>query len=112
MKHRKLGMVTEHRVATLRSMVTSLLAHEKIQTTEARAQEVRRLAEQMITLAKQGDLHARRQVMQVVTDEDVARKLFETIAPRYAERAGGYTRVYRLGTRRGDGAPLVLLELA
>lgn len=104
-------MVTEHRVAILRSMVTSFLANEKIETTETRAKEVRRMAERLITLAKRGDLHARRQVMQVVTDEDVAKKLFDTIAPRYAARQGGYTRFFRLGARRGDAAPLVSLEL-
>ncbi|MDQ7793442.1 MAG: 50S ribosomal protein L17 [bacterium] len=111
MRQRKLGMVTEHRMATLRSMVTSFLDHEKIETTEARAREVRRMAERLITLAKRGDLHARRQAMQVVTDEDVAKKLFDTLAARYAGREGGYTRLLRLGARRGDAAPLVSLEL-
>ncbi len=111
MKQRKLGMVTAHREAVLRSMVTSLLAHERVETTETRAREVSRMAERLITLARRGDLHARRRAMRVITDEDVAKKLFDTIAPRYAQRSGGYTRIYRTGTRRGDGAPLVSLEL-
>jgi large subunit ribosomal protein L17 len=95
----------------MRNMVTSLFDHEKIRTTDARAKELRKIAEKLITLAKRGDLHARRQVMQVVMDKKVAAKLFERIAPRYLERPGGYTRIIKLGHRAGDNAALSLIEL-
>lgn len=107
----KLGRTSGHRRALLRNMVTSFLARERIETTEAKAKEVQAVAEQMITLARRGDLHARRQAMSYILDEDVVTKLFETIAPRYNERSGGYTRVVKLGQRRGDGAPIAVLEL-
>lgn len=107
----KLGRTSDQRRALLRSMVTSFLARERIETTEAKAREVKSTAERMITLAKRGDLHARRQAMAYLLDEDVVKKLFETIGPRYAERAGGYTRVSKVGNRQGDGAPMAILEL-
>ncbi len=111
MTQAKLGRSSAHRRALFRNMVTSLFAAERIETTEAKAREVKAIADQMITLAKRGDLHARRQVLAYVMDESVVKKLFETIAPRYAERAGGYTRVIKLDTRRGDAAPMAVLEL-
>jgi large subunit ribosomal protein L17 len=95
----------------LRNLVTDLLREGRIQTTECRAKETRREAEKMITLAKRGDLHARRQVLAYVVDEDVVTKLFDEIAPRYEERHGGYTRILKLGPRKGDAAEAVFLEL-
>ncbi|WP_040210072.1 50S ribosomal protein L17 [Clostridium polynesiense] len=109
--YRKLGRPTDQRRAMLRNLVTSFLKHGKIETTETRAKETKNLAEKMITLAKRGDLHARRQVLSFVTEEDVVKNLFENIAPKYAERNGGYTRIYKVGPRRGDGAEVVILEL-
>lgn len=108
---RKLGRQAAHRKALFRHVVTALFDHERIETTEVKAKEVRALAEKMITLAKRGDLHARRQVAEVLTDPQVVQKLFDTIAGRYAERNGGYTRIMKIGPRRGDAAPMVLLEL-
>ncbi|WP_426348324.1 50S ribosomal protein L17 [Alloiococcus sp. CFN-8] len=108
---RKLGRPTDQRRAMLRSLVTSFLKHGKIETTVTRAKETKNLAEKMITLAKRGDLHARRQVLSFVTEEEVVRNLFDNIAPKYAERNGGYTRIYKIGPRRGDGAEVVILEL-
>lgn len=95
----------------LRNIVTSLLKHERIETTAARAKELNAIAEKMITLGKQGDLAARRQAMSYLMEEDVVTKLFETIAPKYADRQGGYTRIMRVGSRRGDAAEMVLIEL-
>jgi large subunit ribosomal protein L17 len=95
----------------MRNMVTSLFEHEKIKTTDARAKELRKIAEKLITLAKRGDLHARRQVLQVVMDKKVVAKLFDRIAPRYLERPGGYTRIIKLGHRTGDNAAMSLIEL-
>jgi len=95
----------------LRNSVTSLLDKEKIVTTETRAKEIKRLADKMITLGKRGDLHARRQVMSYLTSEAVVYKLFNDLAPRYEERQGGYTRIIKMGNRRGDGAPMAVLEL-
>ena len=109
--YRKLGVKTAHRKSMLRNLVTDLLREGRIQTTECRAKEARREAEKMITLAKRGDLHARRQVLAYVTDEDVVTKPFDEIAPRYEERNGGYTRILKLGPRRGDAAEAVVLEL-
>ena len=109
--YRKLGRETAHRKAMLRNLVTDLLREGRISTTEHRAKETRRIAEKMITLAKRGDLHARRQVLAYVYDEDVVTKLFEEIAPKYEERNGGYTRIMKLGPRRGDCAEVVFLEL-
>jgi large subunit ribosomal protein L17 len=100
-----------HREAMLRNIVTSLIRHERIQTTEARAKELSAIAEKMITLGKQGDLAARRMTMAYLMDEDVVKKLFDTIAPKYADRQGGYTRTMKLGSRRGDAASMVVIEL-
>ena len=115
MRHRKVGRklsrVASHRWAMLRNMVTSLFQHERIETTEAKAKELRKLAEKMITLAKRGDLHARRQVLEVVRDKKIVKRLFDEIATRYKEVNGGYTRIIKLGIRRGDGAPTALIEL-
>lgn len=110
-QYRKLGRPSDQRRAMLRSLVTNFLKHGKIQTTVTRAKETRSLAEKMITLAKRGDLHARRQVLSFVMEEEVVKNLFTDIAPKYAERNGGYTRMYKMGPRRGDGAELVILEL-
>ena len=109
--YRKLGRPTAHRKTMLRNLVTDLLREGRISTTLHRAKETRRIAEKMITLAKRGDLHARRQVLAYVMDEDVVTKLFDEIAPKYAERNGGYTRILKLGPRRGDCAEMVFLEL-
>lgn len=115
MRHRKnkrrLGIKAAHRSAMLRNMVTSFLEHEKIITTEAKAKELRRVAEKMITYGKENNLSARREVMRVVRSEDVMRKLFETIAPRFANRSGGYTRIVKIGARLGDAAETVMIKL-
>lgn len=111
MGYRKLGRDTGHRSAMLRNLATSLLKYERIETTEARAKEVNAIAEKMITLGKQGDLAARRNALAYILEEDVVTKLFDTIAPKYADRQGGYTRIIKKGPRRGDGAEMVLLEL-
>lgn len=125
MTYRKLGRTSSQRKALLRDLTTDLIVHERIQTTEARAKELRSVVEKMITLGKRGDLHARRQVAQfirreqaIVTNEDgeetevfAIQKLFDDVAPRYAERQGGYTRIMKMGPRRGDGAPVVVIEL-
>lgn len=95
----------------LRNLVTDLFREERISTTDTRAKEARREAEKLITLAKRGDLHARRQVLSYIYDESVVTKLFEEIGPRYADRNGGYTRILKLGPRRGDAAEMVFLEL-
>ena len=108
---RKLGRPSGHRRAIFRNLVTDLLNYEKITTTEAKAKEVRSLAEKMITLGKQGRLHSRRQVLSFVIDKKVTEKVFNDLAPRYAERPGGYTRIAKLGPRLGDGAAMVQLEL-
>ncbi len=109
--YRKLGRPSAHRNMMLRNLVTSLLKHGRIETTETRAKETKKLAEKMITLAKRGDLHARRQVLSFVTEKEVVKNVFEEIAPKYQDRNGGYTRMYKLGPRRGDAAPMVILEL-
>lgn len=108
---RRLGRTTSHRVAMFRNMVTSFLNHERITTTDAKAKELRSIAEKMITLGKKGDLHAMRQAAAYIRDKKVVTKLFTTIAPRYKERAGGYTRIIKLGIRPGDNAPLSIIEL-
>ena len=109
---RKLGRTSDHRKAMLRAMVTFLLENGKIETTVTRAKEVRAMAEKMITLGKAGDLHSKRQVFAYVTKEDVAKKLFDEIAPRFAGIPGGYTRVVKLAMpRRGDCAPMAIIEL-
>lgn len=111
--YRKLGRPSDQRKAMLRNLVTSFFKSEdgRIVTTEARAKEVRSIAEKMITLGKRGDLHARRQVLAYVTEEAVVSKLFSDIAPKYQERNGGYTRIIKMGPRRGDSAESVILEL-
>jgi len=108
---RRLGRNTPHRNAMMRNMVTSLIQHERITTTDTRAKELRKLAERMITLGKRGDLHARRQALQVIQDKQVVAKLFERVAPRYAERPGGYTRMIKVANRAGDNAPMAIIEL-
>ena len=108
---KRLGRNTSHRKAMMRNMVTSFFDHEKITTTDARAKELRKMAEKLITIALRGDLHSRRLVMQVVRDKKVVAKLFDTIAPRYTERPGGYTRIIKLGHRSGDNASLSVIEL-
>ena len=109
--YKKLGRPSAHRKSMLRNLVTDLFKYGRIQTTQDRAKETRRIAETMITLAKRGDLHARRQVLAYVFDESVVTKLFEDIAPKYADRNGGYTRVLKLGPRQGDNAEVVFVEL-
>ena len=108
---RKLGRATDHRIATLRNLVTSLLENGKIETTVAKAKEVRCMAEKMITLGKTNTLHTRRQALAYITKEDVVTKLFNEIAPKYADRNGGYTRIIKIGPRRGDGAEMAIIEL-
>src|SRR3954452_986096 len=118
--HRKLGRVTEHRIAMLRNQAIALLRHERIQTTVPKAKELKPFVERLITIAKRGNaagsangtaLHARRLVLAELPDKDIVSKLFETIAPRFAERPGGYTRLLRVGFRRGDAAEVAQLEL-
>ena len=108
---RKLGRTTDHRKAMLRAMVTYLLENGQIETTVTRAKEVRAVAEKMITIGKNNDLHSKRQVFAYVTKEDVAKKLFDEVAPKYAERNGGYTRIIKTGPRRGDAAEMCIIEL-
>jgi len=111
--HRKLGRITPHRTALLRNLATALFERERIQTTLMKAKELRPYAEKLITLAKRDDdrLHARRQVARDIQDPTVLKKLFDTLGARYATRPGGYTRILRLGTRRGDGAEMAVVEL-
>ncbi|MCZ8537687.1 MULTISPECIES: 50S ribosomal protein L17 [Paenisporosarcina] len=125
MGYRKLGRTSSQRKAMLRDLTTDLIINERIQTTEARAKELRSVVEKMITLGKRGDLHARRQAASYIrrelvtaTDEEgtestvyALQKLFDDVAPRYADRQGGYTRIMKMGPRRGDGAPVVVIEL-
>lgn len=115
MRHRKdgykLGRLTQHRWALFRNLLTGLFRHERIETTEAKAKAVRGLADHVITLAKRESLHARRQVLGLVPDTEVVGRIFDTIAARFSDRNGGYTRIIRSGVRHGDAAPMVLLEL-
>ncbi len=115
MRHKKavakLGRTTSHRKAMLRNMVTSFFEHERIKTTDAKAKELRKVAEKLITLGKRGDLHARRQALSYIREKGVTAKLFEDIAKRYENREGGYTRILKLGVRRGDNAPISIIEL-
>ncbi|OIK11998.1 50S ribosomal protein L17 [Bacillus sp. MUM 13] len=119
MGYRKLGRTSAQRKALLRDLATDLIIHERIETTEARAKELRSVVEKMITLGKRGDLHARRQASAYVRNEvadaekgqDAVQKLFSDIASRYEERQGGYTRIMKVGPRRGDAAPIVVIEL-
>ena len=108
---RKLGRTTDHRIATLRNLVTSLLENGKIETTLPKAKEVRCMAEKMITLGKTNTLHTRRQALAYITKEDVVTKVFEEIAPKYSDRNGGYTRIVKMGPRRGDAAEMAIIEL-
>ena len=108
---RKLGRTTDHRRAMLRAMVTYLLENGKIETTVTRAKEVRSVAEKMITIGKTNDLHAKRQVYAFITKESVAKKVFDEIAPKYQDVNGGYTRIIKMGPRRGDAAEMAIIEL-
>jgi large subunit ribosomal protein L17 len=107
---RKLGRTSSHREAMLRNMVTSLLKYEKITTTDAKAKELRKVAEKMITLGKRGDLHARRQALSFVRDREVVGKLFDELSARYRDWTGGYTRIVKMGNRAGDNAPVSIIE--
>ena len=109
--YKKLGRNSAHRKSMLRNLVTDLFREGRITTTDMRAKEAGRQAEKLITIAKKGDLHARRQVLEYVFDEDVVTKLFDEIAPKYQDRNGGYTRTLKLGPRQGDNAEVVYLEL-
>lgn len=108
---RKLGRTSSHRQAMFRNMVTSLFEHERIVTTEKKAKELRPIAEKMITLAKRGDLHARRQALSYIQSKDVVAKLFDEIQNQFADRQGGYTRIIKTGVRQGDAAPMAIIEL-
>jgi large subunit ribosomal protein L17 len=108
---RRLARTTEHRTAMLRNLITQLLEHERVQTTQAKAKEARQWAEKIITMAKRGDLHARRQTLRVVRTKKAMAKLFGELKDRYQDRPGGYTRIVPLGFRVGDGAPISILEL-
>lgn len=114
MRHRKAGRklnrTSSHRKAMFANMAASLIEHEQIVTTLPKAKELRPIVEKLVTLGKRGDLHARRQVIAQIQDEDQTRKLFETIAPRYADRHGGYTRIMKAGFRHGDSAPMAVIE--
>lgn len=117
--NRKLGRTSAQRKAMLRNLATEIIMYGKVETTETRAKEVRSVVEELITLGKRGDLHARRQaatVCQVVVDEatgkDAVQKLFDEVAPKYKDVNGGYTRMYKIGNRRGDNAPMVIITLA
>lgn len=111
MAYRKLGRNSSNRKALFRSILTSFFKHGRIETTITKAKEVASKSAELITLAKRGDLHARRQVLAVLVDEDVTKKLFEEIAPKYEGRQGGFTRIYRVGPRRGDAAEMAIIEL-
>src|SRR3989441_5561620 len=115
MRHRnagyKLGRLTQHRWAMFRNLLVGLFRHERIETTEAKAKAVRGLADHVVTLAKRETLHARRQVLSLVPDNEVVGRIFDTIAARFSDRHGGYTRIIKIGVRRGDAAPIVYLEL-
>ncbi len=108
---RKLGRPTDQRIAMLRNMTTSLLENGKVETTLTRAKEVQKLAEKMVTLGKSNTLHTKRQALSFITKRDIVTKLFDEIAPKYAERNGGYTRIIKIGPRRGDAAEMAILEL-
>jgi len=108
---KRLGRTTSHKKAMLRNMVTSLFEHERIVTTTPKAKELRRVADTMITLAKRGDLHARRQALSYIRDKSIVAKLFDEIKDSYMDRNGGYTRIIRTGNRTGDAAPMAIIEL-
>lgn len=115
MRHRKLqskfNRTSSHRLSMMRNLTSALLEHERIVTTEAKAKELRKYADKMITLAKRESLHARRQAYSFIPQKQVVRKLFDNIAPRFLDRNGGYTRIYKMGFRRGDSAPMAVIEL-
>lgn len=111
MSYRRLGLRSNQRRAVLRNSVTSLLESGKITTTETRAKEIKRITDKMITLGKKGDLHSRRQALAYITTEKAVDKLFGEIADQYTDRQGGYTRIIKTGNRKGDGAPMAILEL-
>ena len=108
---RKLGRTSSHRLAMLRNLVTSLLDKERVETTHAKAKELRRVTDRMITLGKRGDLASRRRALRIVRSQDVVKKLFSDIAVRFESRPGGYTRIFQIGPRVGDGASMALIEL-
>jgi len=108
--HRKLGRTTEHRLSLLRNLSASLIAHERIRTTEAKAKELRPFVEKLVTLGKRDSLHARRRALSILSDKAAVGRLFGTISPRFSERPGGYTRILKLGSRQGDGAPMAFIE--
>lgn len=111
MKRGKLGRTTAHRKALFRSVITALFLHDRIRTTEAKAKQIKPVAERLVSLAKNGDLHSRRLAAEYLDNKDAVKRLFETIGPKYKERPGGYTRVLKIAPRRGDAAPVVILEL-
>ena len=111
MAYRRLGVKSQHRRAMFRNMTTALLKNGKIETTVTRAKELSSIAEKMITLGKKGDLHARRQALAYIMEEDVVTALFNELAPKYADRNGGYTRIIKTTQRKGDGAPMAIIEL-
>lgn len=111
MKQRKLGRTSAHRRALLRSLVTALIMHDQIETTEAKAKTIKPLADKMITLGKRGDLHARRQAAAFINQPEAVKRLFDEVAPKYADRNGGYTRIMKTAPRRGDAAPMAIIEL-
>ncbi len=108
--HRKLGRTSAHRLSLLRNMAASLIKHERIRTTVAKAKELRPFVEKLVTLGKRDSLHARRQALSILPQKDVVRRLFGEVSPRFSERPGGYTRILKLGPRRGDGAPMAFIE--
>jgi len=109
--NKKLGKPTDQRLALLKSLVLSLFTHNRIKTTDTRAKEAQKMAEKLITLGKKGDLAARRQAIKILPNKDAIKELFDTIAPRFADRTGGYTKTTKLGFRRGDASPISLVEL-
>ena len=108
--HRKLGRTTEHRLSLLRNMAASLITHERIRTTVAKAKELRPFVEKLVTLGKRDSLHARRRALSILSSKTVVRRLFSDVSPRFSERPGGYTRILKLGPRQGDGAPMAFIE--
>ena len=108
--HRKLGRTSEHRLSLLRNLAASLIKHERLRTTEAKAKELRPFVEKLVTLGKRDSLHARRRALSILPQKDVVRRLFGEISPRFSERPGGYTRILKLGPRSGDGAPMAFIE--
>lgn len=110
-EYRKLGRSSSHRTLMLRNLVLSLITHGRIQTTVTRAKEARKFADKMISLGKRGDIHARRQVIGYLGDKEAAKKVFEELAPKYENRSGGYTRIVKIGQRKGDAAEIAIFEL-